>query len=346
MVTRKDIADRLGVSVSVVSRALNNSGYVDREKKQQILDLARDLGYSREPVAIREEHAKNHLLVFYLRDTRNPFYIELYDGMLSAADERGYGILLFNSKDFDQIPRISADGIIFSNESLAVDYLKSAGKQYYLPAVSCSYGYNYLLPRAIPQIDCDILSATQTLIEYLRKRGHTRIAMVSPEDISSFGIRVISWQSAMVSVLGNRLSEYIFIVAEDQDSDSGAQAAASRFCDYYGRGRTGAKRFVESGCDATAVICFNEEMALGFCRKLMELKVRIPEDLSVVTYDATYQSRFFQIPVTKINLNPRIQGRMCAETLIDLINGKHPERVQHVPIELIEGVSVGTVGQS
>ena len=345
MVTRKDIASRLGVSVSVVSRALNNSGYVDREKKEQILELARELGYSREPVAMRTEYAQSHLLLFYLRDTRNPFYIELYDGLTEAADEQGYGVLLFNSGSFEQIPRISADGIVFPNESLAVDYLKSAGKKYYLPAVSCSYGYSYLLPRGIPQIDCDVLSGTMMLIEHLRSRGHMKIAMISPEDISSFGIRVISWQSAMVSVLGNRLSEYIFIIDEDSRSGAGSPSGRIRFCDYYERGSTGAKRFVESGCDATAVICFNEEMALGFCKKLTELDVRVPEDLSVVTYDATYQSRFFPIPVTKINLNPRIQGRLCAETLIDMINGKHPERVRHVPIELIEGASVGVVNK-
>ena len=54
MTTRKDIADRVGVSVSVVSRALNGSGYVQAEKKEEILRVARELNYSREPKALRD----------------------------------------------------------------------------------------------------------------------------------------------------------------------------------------------------------------------------------------------------------------------------------------------------
>ena len=51
-VTRKDIARQLGVSVSVVSRALNNSGYVKKEVKEQILALAEELHYTPNPVAM------------------------------------------------------------------------------------------------------------------------------------------------------------------------------------------------------------------------------------------------------------------------------------------------------
>ena len=51
-VTRKDIAIEAGVSVSVVSRALNNSGYVDKEKKKKILDIANRVDYMPNPVAM------------------------------------------------------------------------------------------------------------------------------------------------------------------------------------------------------------------------------------------------------------------------------------------------------
>ncbi|MBO5536238.1 MAG: LacI family DNA-binding transcriptional regulator [Clostridia bacterium] len=342
MISRKDIAERAGVSVSVVSRALNNSGYVDKEKKDRILALAHEMGYNREPAGMREKGNASRLLLFYLRDIRNPFYTEVFEGISEVAEAKNYGAVLFQSRDYERIPRLPVDGVIFSNEALAVDYLKTVGKQYYLPAVSCSYGYNYLLPRSITQIDCDLLEATVMLIEYLQKRGHRKIAMVSSEDLTQFSVRIIAWRSAMLPILGSRVQDYFFAV----DDDSGRKDVEDPFefsCDFYERGSIGARRFFESGCDATAVICFNESVALGFCQTAAAMNKRIPEDLSVVTFDHTYFSKYFSVPLTMVSLNPHLQGRECALHLIGLINGEAGERVHHVPVEIVEGASVRTI---
>ena len=64
-VTRKDIAKEAGVSVSVVSRALNNSGYVDNEKKRRILEIANRVGYMPNPVAMALQQRKTYQLLFF-----------------------------------------------------------------------------------------------------------------------------------------------------------------------------------------------------------------------------------------------------------------------------------------
>ena len=76
MVTRKDIAEQAGVSVSVVSRALNNSGYVESEKKARILQIAEELGYSPNPVAMSLASRRTKQILFYCKDLRNAFNIE------------------------------------------------------------------------------------------------------------------------------------------------------------------------------------------------------------------------------------------------------------------------------
>lgn len=63
-ITRKDIALEAGVSVSVVSRALNNSGYVDKEKKKKIIEIANREGYMPNPVAMALQQKKNRQLLF------------------------------------------------------------------------------------------------------------------------------------------------------------------------------------------------------------------------------------------------------------------------------------------
>lgn len=64
-ITRKDIALEAGVSVSVVSRALNNSGYVDKEKKKKIIEIANLEGYMPNPVAMALQQKKTRQLLFF-----------------------------------------------------------------------------------------------------------------------------------------------------------------------------------------------------------------------------------------------------------------------------------------
>ena len=69
-VTRKDIAEKLGVSVSVVSRVINNSGYVSKEKREKVLKAAKEMGYVQNPGPSAKQ---NKAVTFFLR--RSYFYI-------------------------------------------------------------------------------------------------------------------------------------------------------------------------------------------------------------------------------------------------------------------------------
>ena len=80
-VTRKDIANEAGVSVSVVSRALNNSGYVDKEKKKKILDIANRVDYMPNPVAMALQQKKTYQLLFFCGDMTGVYYNQMYHGM-------------------------------------------------------------------------------------------------------------------------------------------------------------------------------------------------------------------------------------------------------------------------
>ena len=92
-VTRRDIAQRADTSVSVVSRALNNSGYVAKEKKERILKIAEELNYIPNPVAASLQARRVRQILFYCKNMENAFNIQLYQGMLEEAGARGYMVL-------------------------------------------------------------------------------------------------------------------------------------------------------------------------------------------------------------------------------------------------------------
>lgn len=95
-ITRKDIAELLGVSVSVVSRALNNSGYVEEKKRQKIIRTAEELGYVPQPVAMSLQERRTKQILFYCKDLNNEFNLEMYRGMCKTANERGYMLSLIH----------------------------------------------------------------------------------------------------------------------------------------------------------------------------------------------------------------------------------------------------------
>lgn len=66
-VTRKDIAEKLGVSVSVVSRVINNSGYVSKEKRERVLKAAKEMGYVQNPIAMALQRNKTKQLLFSVK---------------------------------------------------------------------------------------------------------------------------------------------------------------------------------------------------------------------------------------------------------------------------------------
>lgn len=127
-VTRKDVADRAGVSVSVVSRALNNSGYVEQSKKDTILRIAKELGYVPNPVAMSLQQKRTRQIIFYCKDLNNSFNIEMYFGMLSEAKARDYVVMINGDMDFANIKGMITDGIILQNDVFAAEYISYYGK--------------------------------------------------------------------------------------------------------------------------------------------------------------------------------------------------------------------------
>ena len=96
-VTRKDIAEKLGVSVSVVSRVINNSGYVSKEKREKVLKAAKEMGYVQNPVAMALQQNKTKQLLFFCEDLTATYYNQMYHGMVRAAKERGYHVYLLSN---------------------------------------------------------------------------------------------------------------------------------------------------------------------------------------------------------------------------------------------------------
>lgn len=202
-VTRKDIAELCEVSISVVSRALNNSGYVEESKRKKIIATAERLGYVPQPVAMSLQERRTKQLLYYCKDLNNEYYLDMYRGMCQAANERGYLVTVSGVMAFERIKDTMVDGIIMPNEDMTSYYMKKGGKNYYLPIVSASFCNVADIPKSVPLVETDMYKAMEIALNYLNSTGHKIIAYGFPYDMDNPNSRYLAYKDYIRKVIGN-----------------------------------------------------------------------------------------------------------------------------------------------
>lgn len=346
-ITRKDIAELCGVSVSVVSRALNNSGYVEDGKRKRIIETAEKLGYVPQPVAMSLQERRTKQILFYCKDLNNEYNMEMYRGMCQAANERGYMVVMNGVMKFERIKDTMIDGIIMPNENITEYYMKEKGKNYYLPVVSASYSNPVVLPKSVPLIEVDMYRVTEMGINYLLKMGHEKIALGFPYELDNLNSRLISFKEHMQVKVGSKNFVVSSCAVNSRTntafSDSGELRAEHEYEveeDFFEKGRAAARVFMKRQMNATAVLCFNDEFALGMMKEFGKAGVRIPDDVSVMGIDGTRTRRYVTPLLTTVNTYPQRHGCECVNILIDMIEKKNKRYVVHIAAGILEGESV------
>jgi LacI family sucrose operon transcriptional repressor len=98
MATLKDVAQEAGLSVTTVSRILNNRGYISSEARQKVSDAMQRLNYQPNEVARSLSLRRSNMVALIVPHIRHPYFAALVSELEEAIRRRGYQILLFNTK--------------------------------------------------------------------------------------------------------------------------------------------------------------------------------------------------------------------------------------------------------
>lgn len=330
-ITRKDIAQKAGTSVSVVSRALNQSGYVEEEKRRKILRIARELNYIPHSGAELPQARKTGQIVFFCNDLRNPFYIQMYQGMLAAARDMGYRIVLDGNAELDDIRGISTDVIIFSNQIIAGRYLDTYGKNYDIPIVCAAYGDVIDIKKAVTMVEVDMFKAVEIALSHLWSMGHQKIAYATPfdTDYSSREIAYVSW-----------LKERHADPKKYMIKTPVCKGQNNAYYDYRMLGRMAALKHAESNNGATAILAFNDEYAYGIMDGFREKGISVPGDVSVMGMDGTYNRQYMSPKLTTVSLLPEKQGVLCVQNMVNMLDRRPHKYLTRISPKLVVGKTV------
>ena len=329
MSTIADVAKRAGVSKMTVSRVINHSGYTSQETRERVEQAIDELGYVPNVLARSLRFKKTRTMALVLTDITNPFFTTLARGVEDTASEQGFSVIFCNTDEsevdeaeyLNVLVQKQVDGLLLvpaSCASKSAAFLQDRG----VPFV--------VLDRRLPDVRVDTVrgdseQGAYELTRHLIALGHRRIAILSgPPEVTTSADRVAGYRRALGEV----------------------GAAETRI--YYGTfTQSGGYRMVQDALTIdprpTALLAVNNFIAIGAVQALHEAGLRVPDDISVVTFDDLPYASIFEPFLTVANQPTYEMGRLATSLLLQRLAGEGPPDIQEIilPMELIVRRSSG-----
>ena len=329
MATIKEIADKLGISVSTVSKGLNGAHDISETVRQQVLDTAVEMGYKSKR---RDSEKRKKLCIFIENmdfESTNQFGYEIVLGFKQAAFKDQYSIsVLPITKDFQR--REKYDTYMLKNHLSGAFIVGFALDDPWINDFITTKFPTVLLDNFIPvngnvgSIGTDSEEGIDMAIDHLYKLGHKKIAFLDGSINSTISDqRMEAYLKSMTShnlSIDPDMAVYGYFVAESAK--------------YHVPG------FIDNG--ATAILCGNDLIATGCITECMSMGLNVPNDISIIGFDDLPIAACTSPPLTTIRQDRLELGKSGFFALSSLLN--------HIPIstyllhaQLIQRESTGKV---
>jgi len=332
MVRLKDIAERVGVSVMTVSKALRDEPDVSTATKARIKLLAEQMGYVPDSTAQGLRTRTTKLFGLVIPSLANPIFARMILAIQERSYDLGYDVLLAYSLNLPEREEVCirrflsrrVDGLFVSPayriETDARIYQELAARR--LPTVLL--GHTAPFCAGFLNVEADDLLAGYAVTKHFLKLGHRRIAFLS-------GPPATPWTQERFEGYRRALRE------AGLDVDDKLVFQAGRTME---DGAKAAMQMINEGSEATAVQAVNDLVAAGCAQVLLHQKVRIPEEVSVAGFGNTMLSEYFHVPLTTVNQPKHRLGIAAMESMAQLLKGQRPEP-KRLHAELIVRASSG-----
>lgn len=322
--TIRDVAERAGVSKSLVSLVLRGSNQVRPEKRQAVQAAMEELGYRPNASARSLSERRTRTVGVLLNDLRNPWFVDLLDGLNSLLHDRGLHMLLadghLNRRLGEDLTRtftdLRVDGLVAVGILPEPEALRTAAGQ--VPTVLAG-----TREPVLPGVDIvagDDEHGARLATEHLIGLGHRRIAHIAGPGVVG-ELRRRGFEAVMSE---HGLGGTATVEQADQTEEGGYRATV---------------RLLSSPPRPTAVVAFNDIAGVGALSAADQLGLRVPGDLSVTGYDNTYLSRLRHLWLTTVDNGSRLVGRRAAQCLLERIAdpGRPAELVLTAPALEVRG---------
>lgn len=336
MVSMKDIAAKCGVSVATVSKALNDQTDIGEQTRTLIKQTAKEMGYfpNAQARALRTNRSYNIGVLFVdegQSGLTHDYFSKVLDSFKIVVEEHGYDLTFINcsKKRSDRMSYLEHsryrgfDGIAIAcidfNDPEVIELVNSD-----FPLVTIDYTFNNR-----SSVISNNYSGMMSLVNYVIKCGHTKIAYLSGED---------------TAVTKNRMAAFYTVLEQNGITipDSYVKNGSYRNIQ---RTEQLTQEILALEDRPTCILYSDDYSAMGGANAIRKSGLKIPEDISIAGYDGITMASQIEPPITTIRQNTAELGKCAAIKLINLIERAKTTVEEQIMIdgELIEGKTVAKI---
>ncbi|RLQ97224.1 LacI family DNA-binding transcriptional regulator [Falsibacillus albus] len=333
-VTIKDVAKAANVAPSTVSRVIANHPRISERTKKKVREAMENLGYHPNFIARSLANQSTQVLGLVMPGStevffQNPFFPTVLRGLSEGADEKQYALQLTTGKTEEEIyngvvqmvqgGRVDGVVLLYSKvEDRLLMYLKERN----FPFVMIGKPFKYV--EEITHVDNDNFRATKEVAQYMLDLGHERIAFIGGDlNLVVTVERLLGYEKALRQAGIPLRDDYI--IHEEFLREGGREAV---------------NELMMLKEPPTALIVVDDLMALGVLNTLDEMNIRVPEDISIISFNNVLMTEMSKPPLTSVDINIFDLGFQAAKSLIQRIeNPKEPIKRVIVPHEIVKRCS-------
>jgi LacI family transcriptional regulator len=331
MVSMKQIAERCGVSVATVSKALNNHNDISVGTRDRIAQIAQEMGYYPNVAARTLKTNRSYNIGVLFSDAAHSglthdYFSAVLESFKNEAESHGYDITFINTNDtsmsyLERCRQRCFDGVVIA----CIDFTKPGAIELMnadIPTVTIDYNSNFC-----SSVTSDNQSGIAALVEYVIQQGHKRIAYVHGDSASA--------------VTKTRLAGFYRTLADHNITIPNEYVCASRYLDVP-LARHFTEVLLKLKIPPTCILYPDDTALIGGSNCIREMGLKIPDDVSIAGFDGLKVSRYLDPKIATYRQNTTQIGSRAATQLISQIENPKTTLIERIVISgsLITGESV------
>lgn len=332
--TIKDVAEHCGVSITTVSRVLNNHPDVRESVRARVMQAVRDLHYVPNNSARDLSKSQSDTIGVVLRGATNPFLTSVLRSIEQAVDAAGYTMALQQIEPCDDEINAGA-GLVRSKRLRGLillggefDYTAERVANLDVPFVCCTFTgtFGSLQKDSYSSVSIDDYAEAYRAVSTLIQHGHRRIAVVL-EAINDRSISELRYRGYCDALRDAGIRP---------DPDLVAQCGSFEMLDVY----RATKRLIARCPDITALFTISDLMAVAAIKALHKKGLSVPQDCSVISIDGIEMTRYIVPTLTSLVQPGEELGTQAVNILVNVLEGKGPHRHLSLTTTLRDGETV------